>query len=362
MDIPYALTMENLLDVMNTAVVVVSREYHILYMNVAAELMLGTSRRMAQRKGLFNTFPRCNSIHAQIHKVLETQRVYSERNLEVQLDDQRKMTLDSTITPVLNDELITEYMVIELTQIDRRLRIAREGHLVSQSEGVRDLLRGVAHEIKNPLGGIRGAAQLLAGELLSPDYHEYTDIIIHETERLQSFVDCMLGPRRLPRMAFINIHEVLENTRKLALAEAGSHLSIRVDYDPSLSEIKADRGMLQQAFLNLVNNAMQAVQGLDPAIITIRTRSEHQFTINHIRHRLGMKIEIIDTGPGIPAEMQEIIFLPMVTNKSEGTGLGLPIAQSLIQYHGGLIEYDVRGGKTCFVVYLPLETRHAGDE
>jgi len=361
MNMPLAISSENLLDSMSTAILFLDTELNIMHMNVSAELMLGASRKMTHGKNIFKVFPCCKSISLQIHKALDTQRAYSERDLEIQLNPQHKITLDSIITPVFNDELITEYIIIELTQVDRRLRITREDHLVSQNEGTRDLLRGVAHEIKNPLGGIRGAAQLLAGELPNPEHREYTDVIIHEVDRLQNLVDRMLGPRQLPNISPTNIHEVLENVRRLILAEASDNVKISSDYDPSLPDIQADKDMLQQAFLNLISNALQAVQGLDPAKITIRTRPERQFTINHIRHRLVLKIEIIDNGPGIPADMQETIFLPMVTTKPEGTGLGLPIAQSLVQRHGGLIEYDVCNDETCFIVYLPLETPYANN-
>lgn len=359
MNMPLAISTENLLDAMSTATVFLDNEFNIMHMNVSAELMLGASRKMAHGKNIFNVFPCCKGISLQIQKASETQRAYSERDLEIHLTPQHKITLDSVITPVFNDEMITEYLVIELTQVDRRLRITREDHLLSQGEGTRDLLRGVAHEIKNPLGGIRGAAQLLAGELSDPEHREYTDVITHEVDRLQNLVDRMLGPRQLPKISPVNIHGVLENVRRLIRAEAGDHVQILSDYDPSLPDTPGDSEMLQQALLNLASNALQAVQQQDEARITFRTRPERQFTIGHVRHRVVMKIEIMDNGPGIPDELKETAFLPMVTNKPGGTGLGLPIAQSLVQRHGGLIEYDVCDGQTCFIVYLPLEIPNA---
>jgi len=357
-----AISTENLLDTMSTAIIFIDNQLNILHMNSSAELMLGASREMTLGKNIFIALPCCEGISMQIHKALESQRIYSARDLEIRLNRQHKITLDSVITPVFDDELVTKHTIIELTQVDRRLRISREDHLVSQSEGTRDLLRGVAHEIKNPLGGIRGAAQLLSGELPDASLREYTDVITHEVDRLQNLVDRMLGPRQLPKIEPVNIHEVLENIHKLIAAEANDNVKIICDYDPSLPDLQADKDMLQQALLNLASNALQAVQDLDTAEITLRTRPERQFTISHTRHRLLLKIEIIDTGPGIPDDMQETIFLPMVTTKPEGTGLGLSIAQSLIQHHGGLIEADVCDGKTCFIVYLPLETSHANNK
>ena len=346
---------EPLLDAINTALVFIDTQKSILHMNAAAELMMGVCRTMAVGKSIFQAMPCCVMIEQQIDKSIETQRIYSERDLEIQFRPQNKITLDCVISPVYEDELETKYLVIELNQVDRRLKISREGHLLSQNEGARDLLRGVAHEIKNPLGGIRGAAQLLSAELENDQYKEYTDVIINEVDRLQDLLDRMLGPRQLPKMTRINIHAPLDHVRRLVSAEAGPEVQVKTDYDPSLPEIEADRDMLQQAFLNLATNALHAVRGLDGASMMIRTRSERQFTIGNTRHRLVLKVEFIDSGPGIPPDMRETVFLPMVTTKPEGTGLGLPIAQSLIQRHGGLVEYDTCNDSSCFIVYLPVE-------
>ena len=359
MILPEGVNTEGLLDAMSTATVFLDTRLNVMHMNVAAELMLGASRKMSEGRNIFDVFPCCEAISLQIRKALETQRAYSERDLQISLTPQHKITLDSIITPVFNDDLVTEYVIIELTQVDRRLRITKEDHLLSQGEGTRDLLRGVAHEIKNPLGGIRGAAQLLAGELTEPDHKEYTQVITTEVDRLQNLLDRMLGPRQMPVIDQVNIHEILEDVRRLITAESAFNIKLIVDYDPSLPEITADKDMLKQSLLNLANNAMHAVKDLETPRIIFRTRPERQFTIGHTRHRLVMRIEIIDNGPGIPEELRETIFLPMVTNKPEGTGLGLPIAQSLVQRHGGLIEYDDCDGHTCFVVYLPLETPYA---
>ena len=361
MNMPLTIPTENLLDAISTAYVFIDNDMGIMHMNAAAELMIGISRNMALSKKLFQAIPCCSAIKPQIQKAVDTQRVYSERDLEIQLRPQQRMTLDCVITPVYGDDLITQFVIIELTQVDRRLKISREGHLLSQNEGARDLLRGVAHEIKNPLGGIRGAAQLLAAELDNPEFREYTDVITREVDRLQDLVDRMLGPRQLPKMKMLNIHEPLDHVRKLITAEAGSEVAVSTDYDPSLPDICADRDMLQQALLNIATNALHAAKNSTQPAIRIRTRSERQFTISHKRHRLVLKVEIIDSGPGIPVEMQETIFLPMVTTKPEGTGLGLPIAQSLIQRHGGLIEYDACDGETCFIVYLPVEANESDE-
>lgn len=359
MNIPLALPPEHLLDALNTAVLFIGRDFSVLHINTATEMMLGTSRNKAVDQNIFEAFPCCQYIKKQLQMAMDTQQIYTERDLEIQLSKEHRITLDCVITPVSGDDIQSGYLVIELNQVDRRIRISREDYLLSQGEGTRDLLRGLAHEIKNPLGGIKGAAQLLASELPEDQYTEYTDVITYEVERLQNLVDRMLGPHQLPRLRALNVHEVLEKVRRLIQVESDRNIKISCDYDPSLPDLNADSDMLQQAFLNLARNALQAIQNQKEQNIIFRTRPERQFTIGHKTHRLMLKIEFIDNGPGIPPEMQETIFLPMVTSKANGTGLGLPIAQSLIQHHGGLIEYESYAGRTCFTVYLPLEDSHA---
>ena len=359
MNLPMTSPAAQLIDALSTAMLFIDADYRILHINTAAESMLGTSRKKATDKNLFEVFPCCQQIKEQLGKAAGSNLSYTERDMEVMLTSDQKITLDCVITPVLDEQLQTEYLIIELTQVDRRLRISREDHLLSQGEGTRGLLRGVAHEIKNPLGGIRGAAQLLASELPESQYTEYTDVITHEVDRLQNLVDRMLGPRQIPNFQELNVHEVLEKVRRLITTEPGQSAHIICDYDPSLPLLSADSDMLQQAFLNLVQNALQAIQQQTDQTVLLRTRSERQFTIGHQTHRLVLKIDVIDNGPGIPRELQETIFLPMVSSKAEGTGLGLSIAQSLIQHHGGLIEFESRAGHTCFTIYLPVESNHA---
>ncbi len=340
-----------LLDTMNTGIVLVGSGLYIRHMNTAAESMLGISRTMANDRNIFETFPSMTRINKQLMMAWDNQQIYFGRDMEIVMEKPHRIIIDCVISPKISDDLSTKYLMIELYQVDRRLRIYREDHLLSQGESTRELLRGVAHEVKNPLGGIRGAAQLLAGELPDSQYTSYTDVIIHEVDRLQSLLDRMLGPRQLPRLEKVNIHQVLEQVRMLA--EVDNEYSIRVvaDYDPSLPELDADTGMLQQALLNLVRNAIQASTGEDQVVL--RTRPERQFTIGHVKHRLLIRVEIIDNGNGIPEDMVETMFLPLVTGRKDGSGLGLAIAQNLVQRHDGLIEYERCDGKTCFIVYLP---------
>ena len=243
---------------------------------------------------------------------------------------------------------------MELLPLDRHLRISRDEMHSAQHQASRAMIRGLAHEIKNPLGGIRGAAQLLEREFPDSEHREYTQVIIREADRLQNLVNRMLGPNRLPQKAALNIHEVLEHVRQLVQAEGQANASILRDYDPSIPELFADREQLIQAVLNLVRNAMQALMGEEDGTVLLRTRAKRQSTISGQRHKLVVQIDIEDSGPGISPEMIERIFYPMVTTRPEGTGLGLPIAQVLIHSHGGMIECSSRPGQTIFSIFLPF--------
>jgi two-component system nitrogen regulation sensor histidine kinase GlnL len=229
---------------------------------------------------------------------------------------------------------------------------------VHAQETTREMIRGLAHEIKNPLGGVRGAAQLLARELPAPELAEYTNIIIREADRLRDLVDRLLGPNQQLAAESLNVHEVFEHVRNLIAAETNNRVQLIRDYDPSLPYIHGDRGQLIQAILNIVRNALQASENLDNCVITLRSRVQRQFTIGTERHRLVCRLTIEDNGPGIPDDMLQTIFMPMVTGRAEGTGLGLTIAQSVVTRHGGLLECRSEPGRTRFTIYLPVEPNH----
>ena len=243
-------------------------------------------------------------------------------------------------------------LLLEIQQVDRQLRITREEQILARNQATRALIRGLAHEIKNPLGGLRGAAQLLERELHEASLTEYTQIIIEEADRLQNLVNNMLGPNRLPEMKSVNIHQVLERVCSLVKVETGPALTVNKDYDPSIPPINGDMDQLIQSFLNIVRNAVRAA-GRE-GVIDLTTRVLRQFTIGNIRHRLVISVDIEDNGPGIPKELQERIFFPMVSG-SDGMGLGLSISQTLINRHQGLIEFTSKPGRTVFRVLLPLE-------
>ena len=262
--------------------------------------------------------------------------------------------IDCHVSPVTIDDA---RLLVEITDVTRRTQISRENALLIQHGAGRQMIRQLAHEIKNPLGGIRGAAQLLERQLDDPDQREYTDVVISETDRLAGLVDRLLGPGGPPNKQPVNVHELLEYVVRIVVAEDDRTLTIDRDYDPGLPHIDLDRDQMVQALLNLVRNAAAALDG--QGTITLRSRAVTNFTIGNIRHRVIASIEIEDDGPGIPADLQDSIFYPLVTSKPDGTGLGLPAAQELISRHDGLIEFESRPGRTLFIVRIPLEQASA---
>ena len=243
-------------------------------------------------------------------------------------------------------------LLVEMTDVTRRNQITRENALLIQHGAGRQMIRQLAHEIKNPLGGIRGAAQLLARQLASAEQREYTDVVISETDRLAGLVNTLLGPGGPPNKEPLNVHELLEYVVRIVEAADNRSLTIRRDYDPGLPLIDLDRDQMVQAILNLMQNAVAALNG--QGSITLRSRAVMNFTIGEIRHRVIASIEIEDDGPGIPPELQDSIFYPLVTSRPDGTGLGLPAAQELLSRHGGMIEFRSRPGRTVFIMRIPL--------
>ena len=311
----------------------------LVWINQAGEVMLARSARHACGRAVHELVVNADALVEQLASAFTTQQVISKRGCQLQLTDGQDLQVNCTFTPVVEDGETTSVQV-ELRQIDHLLRVEQEELLITQQEANRALVRGLAHEIKNPLGGLRGAAQLLEREIAE-----------------EALMNRMLGPSNLPEMRSVNIHEVLERVRELVLAEAGDGLRIQQDYDPSLPDLHADPDLLIQAILNIVRNASQAMDGQGE--ILLRTRVQRNFNIGAHRYRLVARIDITDNGPGIEDGLRNKIFYPMVTNRSDGTGLGLSIAQALISRHQGLIECTSRRGETVFTILLPLEETHA---
>ncbi len=346
-----APTCEHILEGLNATVLVFDQDLRLRYINPAGERLFAVSARQIQGNPAAALLLNADELEAILDEARHGGTSFTRREMTLDMLHAGQVTVDATATPAVDRDGRAEVLV-EIVEIDRILRISRDEKLFSQQDVTSEMLRGLAHEIKNPLGGLRGAAQLLARQLDDEELSEYTDVIIKEADRLQDLVNRMLVPRTRPETTVTNIHEVLERVRSVLLAEFGEHIRIQRDYDPSIPELEGDRGQLIQAVLNIVRNAAEAAG--EGAEILLRTRILRKFTIGTVRHRLVARVEIIDSGPGVPAEIRDRIFYPMVTGRAEGTGLGLSIAQSLIQRHGGLIECDSEPGHTVFTILLPV--------
>ncbi len=351
---------KRILENLSTAVFLLDHELKVSYLNPAAEILLQISYRRILKAYFPDLFARIDeTLVKEFHTILESGHTYTQREGEFLLHNNELLLMDCTASSASIDG--RNVLIIEMQQKDRLLRISREEQLMESQETSKILVRGLAHEIKNPLGGIRGAAQLLQAELPSPELHEYTRIIMEESDRLRTLVDRMLGSNKALNLAPVNIHEILERVCTLIYAEAGSRIKVEKDYDPSIPEIIADKSQLVQAFLNIAKNALQALSEQiargEEARIRFRTRSMRQFTIGHTRHRLVARVEVIDNGPGIAKELLPSIFYPMISGRADGTGLGLSITQSIFTKHEGLVECQSKPGETIFTIYLPLELR-----
>ena len=341
-----------LLDNLTTATILLDDALHLEYMNPAAEMLLAVSGQRSHGQFISELFSESSEALNSLHHAVEYAHPFTKREALL-TSPAGPLTVDYAVTPILNRG--QTLLLLELHPRDRLLRITKEEAQLSKQETTKLLVRGLAHEIKNPLGGIRGAAQLLARELPEDGLRDYTNVIIEEADRLRNLVDRMLGSNKLPSLAMTNIHEVLERVASLIEAEAQGSVSLTRDYDPSIPDLLIDREQLIQAVLNIVRNALQALAGQPQGRISLRTRVLRQLTIGQNRHRLALKMEVIDNGPGIAPELQETIFYPMVSGRADGTGLGLAITQTIISQHQGLIECESQPGHTAFSICLPLD-------
>lgn len=348
---------KQLINHLDSSILVLDDQLNIQYLNPAAEALLQVSGRRCVGVPAKAIFYDIKQDMQTFEAALEQEVSFTKREAEVHLMNQQVLIVDYSVCPVEFEKNMC--LVVEMHPRDRLLRISREEELITAQATTQALVRGMAHEIKNPLGGIRGSAQLLERMLDNAELKEFTQIIIDEVDRLRNLVDKMLGPNKLLERHETNIHEVLERVHSLISVEAEGQLKLRRDYDPSIPEFLADKEQLIQVVLNITRNAMQALlaqdENRDFPEITLRTRAIRQFTIGHTKHRLVLHLSIIDNGPGIPESIRESLFYPMVSGRAEGTGLGLSIAQSIVNQHQGIIECDSEPGKTHFSIYLPLE-------
>ncbi len=338
------------LDLLASAVVVLDADGQCVFLNQPAEQMFGISPKVALGSSFSRMFTNGSLIDTLLEEACNDSLGQKTQDLVLDRVGRPQLPLQTTAVALEGE---TGVLLLEFRENDQRLRVDREARLLDSANANRELMRNLAHEIKNPLGGIRGAAQLLETELQSAALREYTQVIIKEADRLQMLVDRLLAPHRNARLVVaVNIHEVCERVRSVLLAEFPQGLNLIRDYDASLPEFPGDREQLIQAVLNLARNAAQALKGRGE--IRLQTRVARQVTIARRRCRLALDLHVIDNGPGIPEAIRDRIFFPLVSGRDGGSGLGLSLAQTFVQQHGGIIECDSRPGFTDFRILLPL--------
>jgi two-component system, NtrC family, nitrogen regulation sensor histidine kinase GlnL len=318
----------------------------VAHLNHAAETLLGVSARRVVGRPIGEFVLPSTELVALCQRALRTGLTFGLRELTARVGD-RELVLDCRAAPLEKER----FLLLELFDTERDRKLRREATLVAQQQLSRRIIRQLAHEVKNPLGGLRGAAQLLERQLPDPELKAYTRVIIEEADRLASLVDGILRAGSAPRPEEVNLHRITEHVAQLIEAEKPSRVDVVRDYDPSLPPIHVDRNQMVQAFLNIARNAMQAVG--EQGRLIFRTRALSNVTLGGERHRLVLSAEVEDNGPGIPDDLKDTIFYPLVTGRPTGTGLGLTIAQDLVSRNGGLIEFVSQPGRTIFQLRLP---------
>lgn len=332
-----------------TSVIILNKKLVIVYANPAAEALLNKSIYRLYGTNSDAIFANTTINRPRLQQLLTSGQEFTDSDIVIELNEQHRFTAEVTASSVEFEK--TAHVLLEFKQVDQQKQISLEVFQYQQWLAARDLIKGLAHEIKNPLGGLRGAAQLLSKEL-STAQQEYTTMIIEQADRLTNLVDRLLGPNQLPQIQAQNIHVILEKVCQLIGYSNEQQINLLRDYDPSLPPVECDQEKLQQAVINIVNNAIQAIDKNNN--ITLKTRIASNKTIHGKRVKLAVQISIIDNGPGIPSNIQDTLFYPMVSGRSDGTGLGLSISQTLINQHHGKLSYHSRPGHTEFNILLPL--------
>ena len=345
------------LDLLATMVAIVTPEGECLFSNSSFENVLGLSRRSMSRSSVFDWFADAQLLRDTVAAV--SSNAFATSRLDAQLRRPGASHGDALPVRVIVNQIdASRNVVFEVVEIEQQTRQEREERALEQAQATKELIRNLAHEIKNPLGGIRGAAQLLEMDIESRALTEYTQVIIKEADRLQALVDRLLAPHRKPHVSGnVNIHEVCERVRALIVAEFPRGLETARDYDTSIPEFRGDREQLIQAALNIAHNAAEALAQrieIGDARITLRTRVARQVTLGKHRYRLALELHIEDNGPGVPEALRERIFFPLVSGREGGSGLGLTLAQTFIQQHHGTVEFESEPGRTVFKVVIPL--------
>jgi len=345
------------LDLLATMVAIVRPDGQCLSVNTSFEGTMGLSRRSLQRGNLLDWLTDPKPLRDTLRAVSANEVATGRFDAHLKLMALAK-TEPLPVHVIVNQSDRSDRVIVEMIEIRQQIRLDREERALGQAQANKELMRNLAHEIKNPLGGIRGAAQLLAMDIVAPELLEYTQVIIGEAARLQALVDRLLAPhRRPPVVSDVNIHEVCERVRALVQAEFPRGLEVERDYDASIPEFRGDREQLIQAVLNIVHNATQALSeriAQGDAKVVLRTRVVRQVTVGRQRYRLALELHIQDNGPGVPESIRDRIFQPLVSGRDGGTGLGLTLAQTFVQQHQGTISCDSVPGCTLFKIVIPL--------
>ncbi|HLW23423.1 MAG TPA: nitrogen regulation protein NR(II) [Steroidobacteraceae bacterium] len=358
-----------LLDALLTGVFVLDADLTVIYLNAAAQTLIGISRNQARGRRIVDLARGAETLLPLFARAREDGEPVVQRELSWPVPGGADRILDCAVTQVwigggAEARGGAPRLLLEIEDITQHRRLTRENALIAQLGGSRLMVRQLAHEIKNPLGGLRGAAQLLERELLDPALRDYTRIIISEADRLTQLLNSMLGPGNPPAKELVNVHELIERVYHLLRNEASPDIEIERDYDPSLPPLTVDRHHIIQAMLNLGRNALQALaagvaggpgSAAAPPRLVLRTRAVSNVSLGARRHRLVASVQFEDNGPGVPAEIRDTLFYPLVSGRADGSGLGLGIAQDLVSRHGGLIEFDSMPGRTTFVISLPMD-------
>jgi two-component system nitrogen regulation sensor histidine kinase GlnL len=354
---PLAIEGTELLDALVTSVFVLDQDLYVTYMNAAAQSLLGLGANQALGRRFSELTRGADTLLTLFERARSGGESVVQRELAWPAPGGVDRILDCAVTQISVGHQAPQ-LLLEIEDITQHRRLTRENALLAQLGGSRLMVRQLAHEIKNPLGGLRGAAQLLERELLDPALREYTRVIISEADRLTNLLDSMLGPGRPPAKQLVNVHELLERVYHLLRSEAPEGVTVDRDYDPSLPALTIDPNHIIQAMLNLGRNAIQALssEGVVAPRLVLRTRAASNVSVGARRHRLVASIQFEDNGPGVLAEIRDTIFYPLVSGRSAGTGLGLGIAQDLVSRHGGFIEFDSSPGRTIFVISLPMDS------
>lgn len=342
-----AAVLENLA----TALLLINRDRLIQRVNNATETLFEQSRSNLLGKNVEQLIP-LPEVQKCISDCLTDNSQFTLREIEM---PRTSLLVDITILLLSSSEDAEPMVLIEINSINRIFRFITEKNQLERQQSFRLMMRGLAHEIKNPLGGIRGAAQLLQKEITDSGQQQLTNILIKEADRLTRLVDRVMGSHEQLKLKRLNIHEVLEHVVHLVTVKSRGHILIDRYYDPALPEINADKEQLIQATLNIVGNALEAQEHLDRPQIGLVTQFERFVTFNQIMHKQVMKVKIWDAGPGVDEQMREILFDPLITGRPTGTGLGLSITRQIVQRHNGVVRLEDYHGKTCFTIYLPYE-------